>query len=373
MTTTDVARPRLRSDKRRRSVGSPARTIAGIALVLVLVTLPLSIGDRFWLSIITSAGVLAVGAIGLNLVTGYLGEASLGHAFFMGVGAYAGILIGENLEAPLLLWMLGVLAAGAVAGAVAGPLALRVRGGTLLMVTLALVYIGQWAFMNLRDLTGGPSGRSVDLPLAVGPADFAALNIGGTEFTQSQGFAVLVWTVAALANVVVRNIAKSRTGRAMRAIHDNPLAASAAGVSLFRAKLGGFVVSSSLAALAGALYAQQLGYLEPAEFGLMLSIEFFVILYIGGAGTTVGPILGALFVGAIPHLLEKLDGLPFVLEATDPGVGFTASELSSLIFAVLFLVFIVVEPGGLARAISHVGRLGARTPLRRHSAEIGEV
>src|SRR5215213_8487450 len=144
-------------------------------LAALLVTLPLSVGDRFWLSILTTAGVFTLGAVGLNLLTGYLGEASLGHAFFMGVGAYVGIYVGETLGGPLLLWMAAVLLAGALTGAISGPLALRLRGGHLLVVTLALVFVGQWIFANWRDVTGGPSGRSVNLPLAIGSVDFGAL------------------------------------------------------------------------------------------------------------------------------------------------------------------------------------------------------
>src|SRR4051794_5521361 len=106
-----------------------ARLVGVLVLVLLLVTLPLSVGDRFWLSVLATSGVYTLGAVGLNLLTGYLGEASLGHAFFMGVGAYVGIYVGDTLGAPLLIWMVAVLAAGALVGAISGPLALRLRGG----------------------------------------------------------------------------------------------------------------------------------------------------------------------------------------------------------------------------------------------------
>jgi branched-chain amino acid transport system permease protein len=349
-----------------------ARLVGVLVLVLLLVTLPLSVGDRFWLSVLATSGVYTLGAVGLNLLTGYLGEASLGHAFFMGVGAYVGIYVGDTLGAPLLVWMVAVLAAGALVGAISGPLALRLRGGHLLMVTLALVFVGQWIFTNWRDVTGGPSGRSVDLPLAIGSVDFGALTIGGTQFTANQGFAVLVWLCCVVAIVLVRNVARSRTGRAMRAIHDNELAASAAGVSLLRAKMGAFIFSSALAALCGAFYAQQLRYLEPAAFGLLLSIQFVVILIIGGSGSTAGPVIGGLFVGAVPLLLQRQTDLPFILGPTEGGFGLTPGEFSNFAFAALLVLFLLLEPGGITRILARLGRFGARLTHRRPRAQIGE-
>lgn len=361
------------SSARRGSRGARLLRVGlGIGLALLAVTLPLSVADRFWLSVLTTAGVFTVGAVGLNLLTGYLGEASLGHAFFMGLGAYIGIWVGQELEAPLLVWLPAVLLGGALIGALTGPLALRLRGGHLLMVTLALVFLGQWVFTNWRDVTGGPSGRSVDLPLALGALDFSELTIGGTQYSATQGFAVLVWGLCVVAIVLVRNITRSRTGRAMRAIHDNELAASAAGVSLFRAKMGAFVVSSALAALAGALYAQQLRFLEPASFGLLLSIQFFVILIIGGTGSTAGPILGSFFIAAVPLLLQRLDDLPFVLSPTDEGFGFTAGELANFLFAALLVLFLLFEPRGLARIFARLTGLGTRLTRGRSRAWNGE-
>lgn len=373
-TSGSLPRP-SKAGPRRTGRPRPGRLAAAagvVLLALLAVTLPLSVGDRFWLSVITTAGVFALGAVGLNLLTGYLGGASLGHAFFMGVGAYVGIYVGESLGAPLPIWVAAVLAAGAVVGALSGPLALRLQGGHLLMVTLALVFLGQWVFTNWRDVTGGPSGRSVDLPLAIGSLDFSELTIGGTRYTSAQGFAVLVWLTCVLATLVVWNIARSRTGRAMRAIHDNELAASAAGVSLFRAKMGAFIVSSALAALCGAFYAQQLRFLEPHAFGLLLSIQFVVILIIGGSGTTAGPIIGGLFVAAVPLFLQRQEGLPFILGPNESGAGLTAGEFSNLAFAALLVLFLLFEPGGIARILARLGRFMARLTRRRPRAQIGE-
>lgn len=348
-------------------------TLGAVAIGFVAaIAVPLSVGDRFLVTVILTAGVFTLAAVGLNLLSGYLGEASLGHAFFMGIGAYVGIWAGETLGLPLLAWIPVVLIAGAAVGALTGPLALRLRGGHLLIVSIGLVFIGQWIFTNARDLTGGPNGRPVNLPLAIGPIDFGDLVIGGTRYTAVQSLAVLVWIVCVIAIVVVRNIARSRTGRAMRAIRDNELAASASGVSLFRAKMGAFIVSSAIAALAGAFFAQQLRYLEPTSFSLLLSIQIAVVLIIGGSGSTAGPVIGAFFFALTPLLLQRLEWLPFVLSPNEEGFGLTAGELSNFIFAVLLVLILLFEPEGIVRLLARLWNKITAAIKRRTRAKIGE-
>lgn len=355
-----------------RRIGGRLGAVAIVALALALVTLPLSINDRFWLTILTTAGIFTLGAVSLNLVTGYLGEASLGHAFFMGLGAYGGLWFADHVDAGLLGWAVFVLTVGALAGALTGPLALRMKGGHFLIVTLALVFLGQWIFTNWREGTGGPSGRPVNLPLDVGPVDFASLSLAGTTYSSAQGFAVLVGLMCLVAITIVRNIARSRTGRAMRAIHGNELAASSIGVSLARTKMGAFIVSSAIAALCGALYAQQLRYVEPAVFDLHLSMQFAVVLIIGGAGSTLGPLVGGLFVAAVPQLLQRLEGLPLVLAPVEDGLGMTSSQWSGLVYAVLLVAFLIYEPRGIARMLANFGSRCARVVSGRNRVRNGE-
>lgn len=322
----------------------------GVALFVIAIFLvPLSIQDRFWLSIIATAGIYAMAATGLNVLTGYLGEASLGQAFFLAVGCYTGVAIGMNLELPFLGWVAAVLVCGGVVGAAIAPLSMRLSGPHLIVVTLGLVYLGIYLFNNWRSISGGPGGLAVDMPLSIGGLDFSELTIGTTLYTTGQGQALLIWILVALCLWWVYNISHSRRGREMKAIRDNPLAAQVAGVNLWRTRLVAFSMSGAIAALAGALYAQNVGYVEPAAFSLMLSIELVAVLIIGGSATTFGPVIGGLFVASVPALLDHyLTGVPFVLGATDGGFGMTVPQVSGFIYALLLVLFLIFEPRGIS-------------------------
>jgi branched-chain amino acid transport system permease protein len=333
-----------------------------IVFVIAILTVPLSVQDRFWLSIIATAGIYAMAATGLNVLTGYLGEASLGQAFFLAIGCYTGVAVGTHLELPLVVWIVAVLVCGGVVGAAISPLSMRLSGPHLIVVTLGLVYLGIYLFNNWRSLSGGPGGIPIDLPLSLGGLDFQALTIGTTVYTAGQGLALLIWILLALCLWWVYNISHSRRGREMRAIRDNPLAAQVAGVNLWRTRVVAFAMSGSIAALAGALYAQNVGYVEPAAFSLMLSIELVAVLIIGGAATTFGPVIGGIFVAAVPAVLDRyLGGLPFVLGATDTGFGMTVPQVSGLVYALLLVLFLIFEPHGISalirRGAAAVGRL----------------
>ncbi|MGH2805216.1 MAG: branched-chain amino acid ABC transporter permease, partial [Thermoleophilaceae bacterium] len=140
---------------------------AGLAaLIAVWALLPVMVTDDFWLSVLNYAGITAIGAIGLNLLTGYTGQVSLGHAFFLGVGAYAAAQLGGELDLPLVLWLPGAALVGALIGAAVGPFALRLRGNYLVIVTLGLVFLGEHLFRNLDSVTGGNSGTSVVAPVS---------------------------------------------------------------------------------------------------------------------------------------------------------------------------------------------------------------
>lgn len=347
MPTTAPSLPKLRYFRTRGG------RIGTLLAAVVALTLPFMVSDNFWLAILTTAGVLALGAVGLNLVSGYLGEASLAQAFFLAVGCYAGAAAGMKAELPMLGWVGVVLVVGAAVGMLSAPLALRLSGPHLIVITLGLVFLGQYLFSNWRDLTGGPGGMPFELPMQVGGIDFSALEFGGYLYSSAQGLAFLAWVLVALAMLWVNNIATSRRGREMMALRDNPLAAQVAGVSAWRTKVGAFAVSGALAALAGALYAQQISYVEPAVFDLTLSIEFVVILVVGGNATAFGPVLGGAFVALVPAVLSRyLGDLPFVLQPNEDGLGLTVAQLSALVYALLLVLFLLFEPRGMNALIT---------------------
>ena len=327
-----------------RSGWRRAGLIAGLAIYLLA---PLILSD-FQLSVVDYAGIAAIGAMGLNILTGYTGQISLGHGFFLGAGAYTAAYVGGELEMPLPVWLLASAAIGAAVGLVIGPFALRLRGSYLAIITLGLVFIGQHIFENWDSVTGGLSGTNVSAPVSLGPIDFAALNVAGREFSREGGYFYLIWGLVAIAALLVKNLIRTRLGRAFQAVRDRDAAAEVIGVRLARTKVMSFVISSSLAGVAGALYGSFQRFVNPEEFGLFLSIEFVAMIVIGGAATVYGPVLGALFITTVPFLIEEWsDRIPGV--ATQAGEsGITVFALNQALFGALIIGFLVLEPRGLA-------------------------
>ena len=329
---------------------------AGIALLVVLYLVAPAVLSEFQLDVVNRIGIFAIGAIGLNLLTGYTGQVSLGHAFFVGVGAYVCAWFGTHEELPLLVWLPLAAVVGGVIGAVVGPFALRLRGHYLAIITLGLLFVGQHVFNNWESVTGGTAGTSITSPLAIGPLDFADLELGSTVYSRNQGLFFLVWAIVGLVLLLARNLVRTRPGRAMQAVRDRDVAAEIIGVSLSRYKVGAFAISSMLAAVAGALYAVVQQYVSPTEFsgnlGLFLSIQFIAVIIVGGMGTLYGSVLGAFVVGATPRLIENLSGnvdLPFVSGDKGGGDGFlTVFSLNQMLFGILIVAFLLFEPRGLA-------------------------
>lgn len=319
-----------------------------VAMIAAYVAAPFVVGG-FWLTVLCYAGVAAIGAIGLNLLTGYTGQISLGHAAFIGAGAYACGYLGNELELPLPVWLLGAAVVGGLLGAVVGPFALRLRGLYLVIVTLGLVFVAEHVFNNWDDLTGGGSGRSTLAPSTLGPVDFEGFTVLGVELTRDGGYFLLIWGLVALVALMAKNIVRTRPGRAMQAVRDGDLAAEVIGVNLARYKIGAFVVSSALAAVAGALFAAYQRFVSPEEFDLLLSIQYLAIIIVGGLGTIFGAIVGALFLGALPRIIEEFSGSIPGVATTAGGEGFiTVFALNQAIFGVLIIAFLVFEPRGLA-------------------------
>lgn len=323
--------------------------VAMVALFVVFLAAPYVLSE-FWLNVANYAAVFAVGAIGLNLLTGYTGQVSLGHAFFMGVGAYTAVQFGVKNEWPLLLYLPMAAIVGGLVGAVVGPFALRLRGDYLVIVTLGLVFLGEYIFDQWDSVTGGNGGTSTAAGLSIGPFDFAELTVFGTEFTRDAGVFWLFWGIVAVCALLAKNLVRSRAGRAMQAVRDRDLAAEVIGVSIFRYKVGAFAISSSLAAVAGAMYGSLQQYVSPTEWNLFLSIQFVAIIILGGLGTIFGGVLGAVVIGAMPKLINRYsDSIPFVTSAGGGGDGIiSAASLNNIIYGLLIVAFLVFEPRGLA-------------------------
>jgi branched-chain amino acid transport system permease protein len=326
--------------------------MAKVGLALAIATwlmVPPVVVDEFWLTVLNYAGIAAIGAIGLNILTGYTGQVSLGHAFFLGVGAYAAAQLGDEFGLPLPLWaLLSALFAGLV-GAIVGPFALRLRGNYLAIVTLGLVFLGEHLFRNLDDVTGGNSGTSVNVPTSIGFFDPTDFTFGGQVYTPNQAWFWLIWGVVAIVALLAKNIVRTRPGRAIQAVRDRDVAAEVIGVRLGTYKVGAFAVSSALAGLAGALFGAYQQFVSPEEWTLFLSIQYIAIIIVGGVGTIFGSILGALFLGGLPAIIEEYsDSIPGVATSAGDDGFISVFSLNQAIFGALIVLFLVFEPRGLA-------------------------
>lgn len=323
--------------------------LAKTGLVLLLAVgaaLPLLLGD-FWITILVHAGIAAVGAIGLNILTGFTGQVSLGHAFFLGIGAYAAAFLAGRWNLPFPIWLIGGAALGGVIGGLAGPFALRLRGHYLAIVSLGLLFLGNHVFEHWTSLTGGLTGTAVSAPVAIGSFDLGNLRGVGLPLTRNQGFFYFTWAVVLVLGLAARNLLRSRPGRALQAVRDRDQAAEVIGVSLVHWKVGAFVVSSGYAACAGAMYAAFARYVSPLDWGLFLSIQYVAMIVVGGIGSVAGSILGALFLTLLPHLVEAASSrLPFVA-ATGSRGGITVFTLNQMLFGLLIIGFLLWEPLGL--------------------------
>ncbi|MDQ0792975.1 branched-chain amino acid ABC transporter permease [Streptomyces sp. B1I3] len=335
------------------------RTYLWLAGSVLLLLLPFYL-DRFWLQAGLFAMAAAIGAIGLNLLTGSTGQLSMGHAFFLAVGAYGySVLAGESnsengheisgLGLPTwLAAILAVLLAGA-AGGLFSPIAGRLRGAYLGIATLALIFIGQHVLFNAGSLTGGFNGRSVPpLSLFGFTFDDTEVVVAAVPFQSSEK----LWYVALLAlaagGLFARGVLRSRPGRALNAIRDHRIAAGVMGVPVARYRAAVFVLSSMYAGLAGVLLALVFQRTVPEYFGMVLSLEYLAMIVIGGLGSVAGAVVGAAFVSLLPQVLTHYsDSLPLV---SAPGTGGIApGEASRYLYGAAVVAVVLFLPGGIAR------------------------
>ena len=317
-------------------------------LALALLAAPAFVSE-YYLSQLTFICIYGIVGVGLMLLTGYTGQVSLGHAFFIGAGAYVAAAVGGDLGLPLVLWLPAAALFGALVGALIGPFALRLRGNYLAIVTLGLVFLGEHLFRNMDGLTGGNSGTSVTAAASIGPIDFNAVTILGDEYIRGQGWFWLVWGLVGLCALLAKNIVRTRPGRAIQAIRDRDVAAEIIGVELGRYKVAAFAVSSGFAALGGALYGAYQQYVSPEEWTLFLSIQYIAIIIVGGVGTVFGAVLGALFLGGLPAVIENYsDSIPGVATTAADDGFISVFSLNQAIFGLLIVLFLMFEPRGLA-------------------------
>lgn len=349
---TPGGRPGLYTSYARelRLLNTRPKLVWGLALLVGALSLPFMLSDE-WLALLAVACVASIGAIGLNIVTGYAGQVSLGHAFFLAIGAYTGAALSGNPEGRTLgfgitflpIWLLASGLVAAVAGVIVAPLAVRLRGLYLAIVTLGLVFIGGHVFKEWSTLTGGPGvGRQAAVPELFGQR----LDQPGEIFTAEQKMYLLMLVLLVIFGVLARNITRSRIGRAFAAVRDRDIAAAVIGVSLTRYKLLAFAISSFYAGVAGSLLYTVTGFFDPGSFGLQLSVQYIAMVLIGGVATISGSIMGAVFITLLPRITSELPAfLPFISSGST-GVA-NVHQVEAMLYGLLIIGFLLFEPRGL--------------------------
>ena len=315
-----------------------ARWAVAVTAVLFLVVLPLG-ADEYYLSIVNLISIAVVGALGLNILTGYTGQISVGHGAFMSVGAYTAANFVVRLGFPFWLALpLGGLMAAAV-GAVVGIPSLRIKGLYLAIATLAGQLIIEWTINHVTWISGGVQA-SIEVPRP---------RLFGHEIASQRGMYFLLMFFVVLAIVGTMNLVRSRIGRAFIAIRDHDVAAEIIGIDIFRYKLLAFAISSFYAGVTGVLYTYYLGVANYEQFQITVSIDYLAMIIIGGLGSVLGSIFGAIFITLLPiairYLMEAFGGLLF----SSGAVLNIIPNLRLILFGSLIIFFLVVEPEGLNR------------------------
>lgn len=317
------------------------------ALALALVAFPF-LADEYWLYLACLIAINVASACGLNILTGYTGLVSLGQAAFMGLGAYTVAILQARFGAPFAL---NLVAAGVVAmigGVLVGIPSLRVKGLYLAIATIAASVLAHFLFANLA-LTGGTSGLSLQ------PA-----SLFGIALDTSFKLYWLILPVTALMLLGAANLFRTRIGRAFIAIRDRDISAEVLGIPLLRYKLLSFGLSSFYAGVAGGLWAYFFRVVTPESFPLIMSIFFLAAIIVGGMGSILGAILGAVFMTLVPELLKLVVGwLPLSANAT-----LILSPVRTIVFGALIVGFLIFEPHGLAEVWRRVRRFFHLWPFR---------
>jgi branched-chain amino acid transport system permease protein len=298
------------------------------ALLAVMALIAPQILGEFYIGELGAVYIFAIAGVGLMLLVGYTGLISLGHAAFLGIGAYVNaVLLAQGVPFLITLPVAGLFTA--LCGAAIGRPTLRMSGLYLAIATLAFGSIVGTVFQKWNAVTGGFDGFAVPTPYVFGIAVEGAT---GIYYVSLVVLAFVLWVSA--------NLLRSPTGRAMVAIRDSEISAQSMGIQLARYKTLVFAVSAGMTGLAGALFAHYVRFLAPDAFDVLLSVQFVTIVFVGGLGSLRGAILGAMFVRLLPQFIAIVrDDLPF-------GIG-RLPGLEPSLFGLVLVLVILFQPGGL--------------------------
>ena len=335
---TAVFHQSFRDDE--RLLDSRTQRLWMVASIVALFTLPLW-GSDYALAMACIVGIHLIATLGLNITTGSAGLISLAHAAFLGVGCYtAGWLAQRGVPFWLTLPAAGAMAA--LLGIVVGLPSLRVKGLYLAIATLAGHFVLSFVFREWDSVTGGVSG--ITIPRA---------NLFGFELQGDRRNFFLIFSCVALVALAARNLARTHHGRAFVAVRDRDFSAEILGVNLLRTKLAAFAIGASYAGLAGGLLGYFYGSITPEYFTLTLSVFYLAAIIVGGLGSVLGSILGAIFMTFVPEVLRltaHAGSLWF------PGLAELLLPMSQVVFGLLIIGFLIFESHGLAAIWARVRR-----------------
>ena len=324
------------SDRWRSGVRAPLPWLALSALAFGVIP---AIGNDYWFSaILIPFLVLGLAGLGLNLLTGYAGQLSLGSSAFMSVGAfgaYNALVRLPGLPLPIGLAVGGV--AAALVGVFFGLPSLRIKGFYLIVSTLAAQFFVEWAFTKFGWFSNYNASGVISAP---------PLLLFGHDFGDPRGRYLLTLSVVVVLTVLMRNVVRGDAGRSWMAVRDMDTAAAVVGIPILRTKLSAFAASSFICGVAGALWAfTYLGTVEPHGFDLDRSFQILFIIIIGGLGSVAGSFLGSAFIVLVPVLMDIV-ARTIVGGSVDPG---RLENIQKIIFGGLIILFLIKEPQGLAR------------------------
>ena len=302
-----------------------------IVFLIFLLICPLFLSDRM-LTIMTMIGIAVISVHGLNILTGYCGQISIGHVGFMAVGAYTSAILTAKLGWSFWPALPCAALAAGIAGLIFGLPSLKIKGFYLIMATIAAHFIIIWFILQLYHVTGGPDGMAVPKP-----------RIGSFVFSSKASYFYLVMTVVCLATLFAINVVRTRAGRAFVAIRDNDLAAEVMGISLWSYKLQAFFIGCVYAGVAGALLVHYYAFASVDQFPFMDSVWFLGMLIVGGMGSTTGAILGAVSLKLLDELVTIVGPILSAVVAAQ-----AAAALALISRGLIIIFFLIFEPRGLA-------------------------
>ncbi|MET3918746.1 branched-chain amino acid transport system permease protein [Variovorax sp. OAS795] len=334
-------------DGRRLLRGKQERLAYGL-LAVALVAAPWVL-PAYHIGEATFILIMCVASLGLMMLTGFTGQVSLGQSAFVGIGAYIHtILLTQGVPLPVSLLL--TTAGAALGGLLVGMPAIRVSGLHLAMVTMAFAIVCEHVIGRWKSVTAGHSGMAVPDPTLFG------LSLGGPR-----AFYFLCLVVLAVVLILLVNLMRSATGRAFIGIRDSEAAAQGLGIDVARTKVLAFSLSAACSGLAGALLAHQMQHITPEAFGLALSLQLVLMVFIGGLGSLRGAILGAILIGLLPSFISSLkEALPAKL-----GAQF---GLELFVYGAVLTFFVLLEPGGLNARWVRIRKVLAEFPWVRKSS-----